>query len=184
MVIMFLANGFEESEAIIPLDILRRAGADIKTVGVGRKGGSLLPINGSHGIKIIPDIGEDEIPSSGLEMVILPGGKVGSDNLYASSVVKETLKTVNDEGGYLAAICAAPFILGEYGYLCGKKAKCYPGFESHLKGATVTDAPVAADGNIITAEGMGAAHEFGLTLAEKLYGKEMAEKLAADIRYR
>ncbi|MCD8056255.1 MAG: DJ-1/PfpI family protein [Clostridiales bacterium] len=184
MIIMFLADGFEEGEAIVPLDILRRAGADIKTVGVGRQRDSKAPVRGSHGIDVTPDLCEDEIPDGMTEMVILPGGKVGSDNLYASAVVRDTLLAVNESGGCLAAICAAPYILGEYGYLEGKRAVCYPGFESRLKGAVISDAQVVTDGNVITAEGMGAAHEFGLALVAKLYGKERADKIASEIRYR
>lgn len=175
---MFLANGFEETEAIAPLDLLRRGGAEVKTVAVGN---AKSVVTGSHGIPVTADIKETDSDFSDAEMVILPGGLPGAHNLFASEQVALALSTAHKNGGYLAAICAAPYILGERGYLRGKRATCYPGFEDKLIGAEKIDAPVVRDGNIITAEAAGAAISFGLELVSALYGKEAADKLASAI---
>ena len=178
---MFLANGFEETEAIAPLDLLRRAGADVKTVAVGTE---TCVVTGSHGITVTADAHEANADFSDAEMVILPGGLPGAHNLFASEYVKTALLTADKNGGYLAAICAAPYVLGQHGFLRGKKATCYPGFEDKLTGAVKVSDPVAVDGKIITAEAMGAAIPFGLALVTALYGKEAADKIASAIYYR
>ncbi len=176
MVYLFLANGFEEIEALTPLDVLRRAGVKVTTVGVG--GDSIL---GAHGIRVQADIPDTMYRDAAPDMIILPGGMPGSANLDQSRVVDATLRSASRNGAYLCAICAAPMVLGKRGYLQGKRAVCYPGFEQHLEGATVTDARVECDGRIITAKGMGAALEFGLCLVEALCGKETAEQIAASV---
>ena len=174
MIYMFLANGFEETEAIAPLDLLVRAGADIKTVAVGCGGRTVV---GAHGIAVTADITEDEVVCGDIDMVILPGGLPGATNLDESKTVDAALAYASEKGAYLAAICAAPMILGKRGYLRGKRATCYPGFEGYLEGALTVPAKVVRDRNIITAVGMGAALEFGLELVEALYGKETADNL-------
>ena len=179
MIYMFLANGFEETEALAPLDLLIRAGADIKTVAVGCDGKSVV---GAHGIKVEADIGEDEAVYENIDMVILPGGMPGATNLDESDTVEKMLAYASDNGAYLAAICAAPMILGKRGHLVGKRATCYPGFEEYLLGALTTPEKVVRDGKVITAVGMGAALEFGLVLIEALFGKEAAEKIKTSTK--
>ncbi len=179
MVYMFLATGFEETEAITPLDLLRRAGVDVKTVAVGTDGN--LTVTGSHGIPIVADLNEIDISTDGIEMVILPGGLPGADNLFSSDAVKSALEAAHKDGAYLAAICAAPYILGQRGYLTEKNATCYPGYEDKLIGAAKADAPVVADGKTITGEAMGSAVDFGLALVTALKGKETADRIASAI---
>ena len=176
MVYLFLANGFEEVEALAPLDVLRRAGVPVTTVGVG--GDSIL---GAHGIRVQADIPDTLYRDSAPDMIILPGGMPGSENLDNSRVVDAALRAAVRNDAYLCAICAAPMVLGKRGYLQGKKAVCYPGFEQYLQGAAVTDARVQRDGKVITAKGMGVALEFGFALVEALCGRDEAQKIAASV---
>lgn len=177
MVYMFLANGFEEVEALCPLDLLRRAGVEVTTVGVG--GESVV---GTHGIVVGADIPEIMYRDSAPEMIILPGGMPGAENLDNSRIVDSAIRVASRNGGYLAAICAAPMILGKRGLLAGKRAVCFPGFENYLEGAEIEQSKtVVRDGNIITAKGMGAAFEFGLVLVEALKGKEVAERIRVSV---
>ena len=172
MIYLFLAEGFEEVEALCPLDLLRRAGLEVKTVGVG---GS--QITGAHGITVCADMTDGEFCDAAPQMVILPGGMPGTLNLDASITVHHAIDAVCACGGYLAAICAAPSILGKRGLLQGRHAVCYPGFEEQLQGAQIRESRVAIDGHIITAAGMGAALEFGLALVEQFCGRETADAL-------
>ena len=178
MVYVFLADGFEECEALAPADILRRGGIDLKTVGVTGK-----TVTGAHGIPVICDITADEAVKEDLSAVILPGGMPGTLNLKKSRAVQEFIDFAAEKGLIIGAICAAPSILGAKGLLKNKKATCFTGFEKELTGASVTDTPVVRDGNIITAYGAGAAFEFGFCLAEALLGKSATEQLAAAMRY-
>ena len=177
MVYLFLANGFEEVEALCPLDLLRRAGVEVTTVGVG---GAEM-VQGSHGITVQVDMPDTLFRDAKPEMVILPGGMPGAANLDASRVVDAALRVTASANGFLAAICAAPMVLGHRGYLQGKRAICFPGFEGELTGAEIVNAPVVRDGKVITAIGMGAATAFGLALVEALCGKEAAEALRQAI---
>ena len=172
MIYMFLAEGFEEIEALCPLDLLRRAGLSVTTVGVGAK-----QITGAHGITVQADVLDTEYTDPSPEMVILPGGMPGTLNLAESEVVQNAIETAHEKGAYLAAICAAPSILGDMGLLVGKEAVCFPGFEEHLTGATLSSCRVVRDGKIITAAGMGVALEFGLALVAALCGEEKADEL-------
>ena len=172
MIYLFLANGFEEIEALCPLDLLRRAGLEVTTVGIGGE-----MITGSHGITVQADIPDGLYADNAPDMIILPGGMPGSQHLDDSRVVDAALRAAARNGAYLCAICAAPMVLGKRGYLNGKRAVCYPGFEQYLEGATVTDARVECDGKVITSKGMGAALEFGLALVEVLRGKEIAKQI-------
>ena len=174
MVYMFLANGFEEIEALCPLDLLRRAGVEVKTVAIG---GETLHVTGSHGITVLADIDEKDFADKAPEMVILPGGMPGASNLDASPTVDGAIKSALACDGYLAAICAAPMILGKRDLLVGKRAICFPGFEQYLNGATVASERVVCDGKIITGAGMGVALDFGLALVAALRGKEAAAAL-------
>ena len=175
MIAILLADGFEEIEALTPLDILRRAGLDVRTVAVTGK----IAV-GSHGIPVICDMTADEVKLDELTAVIFPGGMPGSLNLDASPFSDKAIGAVTKNGGIIAAICAAPLVLGRRGLLKGKHAVCYPGFENELIGATVpNNVTVAIDGNIITARGMGVAIHFSLALVEKILGREKADDMSA-----
>ena len=173
MVYLFLANGFEEVEALAPLDLLRRAGVEVTTVGIGGE-----QITGSHGITVTADIPDAMYTDARPEMIVLPGGMPGSKNLDASRTVDVALKAAARNDAFIAAICAAPFVLGKRGLLEGKRATCYPGFENELTGAVIADEKVVRDGKVITAVGMGVAVDFGLSLVAALRG----DAVAADIR--
>ena len=172
MIYMFLANGFEEVEALAPLDLLRRAGCEVTTVGIG---GDMIV--GSHRIAVQADIPDTMFRDAHPEMVILPGGMPGTKNLDASRTVDTALRAAASSGAYLAAICAAPMVLGKRGYLEGKRAICFPGFEGELKGAEIAAERVVTDGKVITAAGMGVALDFGLALVAALKGQDAADAL-------
>lgn len=179
MLYLFLAEGFEEVEAIATLDVLRRAGVDVKTVGITGN-----PVTGSHGVPMTPDLtAEEAVPAEDLEGVILPGGMPGTKNLEASSTVRDLLQYASDKGLLIAAICAAPSVLGHLGYLEGKQATCFPGFEPELHGATPTGKSVTEDGNIITGKGAGAAHLFGEAIAARFVGSEAAHDILTNMQY-
>ena len=176
MVYLFLAPGFEEIEALCPLDLLRRAGVEVTTVAIGTP---TAAVTGAHGITVLADCTEaDYTPAAPAEMLILPGGMPGSANLEASPTVDAAIAAARDAGAYLAAICAAPMILGRRGLLAGRRATCFPGFEDELAGAILADARVVRDGEIITAAGMGVALDFGLALVAALCD----DRTAADLR--
>ena len=174
MIYMFLADGMEEIEALCPLNLMRRAGLSVTTVGIGS-----TSVTGAHGIVIKADIADAEFCDPNPEMIFLPGGMPGTLNLAASETVKNAILTAHKTGAYLAAICAAPSILGDMGLLVGKEAICYPGFEERLVGATVSNARVVLDGKILTAAGMGVALEMGLKIVEIFRGTQAA----ADLRH-
>lgn len=176
MIAILLADGFEEIEALTPLDILRRAGLDVRTVAVGSK----IAV-GSHGISVICDMTMDEVRLNEVSTVIFPGGMPGSLNLDASPFTDKIIDAVTKNGGRIAAICAAPLILGRRGLLNGKTAVCYPGFEDELVGAAVADTPVATDGNITTAKGMGVALEFSLELVRLILGTSEAKRISRAV---
>lgn len=172
MIYLLLAAGFEECEALVPADLLRRAGFTVKTVAV-----TAGPVTGSHGITVEADIPAAEA-NEPIELLILPGGMPGTRNLDDSPHVDRLISRALADGGRIAAICAAPMILGKRGLLRGKGAVCYPGFENYLEGARLSDRRVVTDGNITTAVGMGAAGEFGLELVSLLSSPEAANELA------
>lgn len=177
MIYMFIANGFEEIEALCPLDLMRRAGLEVVTVGIGGN-----EITGSHGITVKTDITDEQYPNDATpEMIFLPGGMPGTLNLGASEVVINAIKSANARDAYIAAICAAPSILGDMGLLVGKNAVCYPGFEERLVGATIPDCKVVLDGKILTAKGMGAATEMGLKIVEIFCGREKSAQLCHSV---
>lgn len=177
MIYMFLADGFEEVEALCPLDILRRAGLEVTTVGIGKD-----TVRGAHGIVVQADIPDIMYRDSKPDMIILPGGMPGASNLDLSKTVDAAIRAGAKNGAFLCAICAAPFVLGKRGLLRGKRAVCFPGFESELEGAVIDNENVVVkDGKIITAKGMGAAFEFGLELVRALKDNETAEKIKASV---
>lgn len=164
MLYLFLAEGFEETEAVVPLDMIRRAEIPIQTVGVT---GNL--VTGAHGITVAADISLADIKTEDLTGVILPGGMPGTLNLQKNEAVIGLLKHCAEHGKLMAAICAAPMVLGDLGLLDGKKAVCFPGFEDHLEGAVLQNCAVMRDGNYITATGAGAALEFGAAIVDYCY---------------
>lgn len=171
MYYLFLAEGFEEIEALAPIDILRRADIEVYTVGVGAK-----TVTGAHGVPVVADVMDCEIcPDGDCEGVILPGGMPGTLNLEKSASVQSFVDYCRDNGRLLAAICAAPSILGHKGLLKGKKAVCFPGFEEQLFEADVRQDAVMTDGNIITACGAGAAMKFGFEIVKYINGKATAD---------
>ncbi|MBQ3786554.1 MAG: DJ-1/PfpI family protein [Lachnospiraceae bacterium] len=176
---LFLADGFETVEALTPVDMMRRAAIPVTTVSIS----SATSVVSSHRVKVEADITFDKADFSDAKMLILPGGMPGSNNLRAHDGLCELLKDHAAKGGDVAAICAAPFILGELGILEGKKATCYPGFEERLIGAQTSEAPVVCDGNCITSRGMGTAIEFGGAIVEKLSDKETADRIKKSIIY-
>ena len=180
MIYLLLADGFEEVEALAPLDLLRRANKEILTVSITDK----REVTGAHGITVLADLTANEISASCDEMLILPGGMPGTTNLDASPITHRLIDETIANGGHLAAICAAPMILGKRGLLKGKKATCYPGFEKELIGADcISDAYFVTDGSITTATGAGAAVAFGGELLRLLCGEKIAEKILCAIRY-
>lgn len=173
MVYMFLANGFEEIEALYTVDVLRRAGVEIKTVGVSDK-----IAMGSHKIPVICDIYKDELDENAdFDMIILPGGLPGATNLDSDKTVDKFISLANERGKFICAICASPFILGKRALLNGRRATCFPGFEKELIGATVTDTGCVRDGNIITAKAMGASHEFAIEILSAIKGEAEATRI-------
>ena len=180
MIYLFLAEGFEEVEAMSPLDVLRRCGVEVKTVGVGGK-----QITGAHGVTFTADLEERELLlDETLDGVILPGGMPGTLNLEASTTVQAALDYAAANGKLVSAICAAPSILGHKQLLAGKKATCFPGFEKDLLGAEVTGDSVTVDNNFITANGAGSALLFGLELASYVVGSEKATSVLKSMQYK
>lgn len=179
MVYVFLADGFEEMEALAPVDILCRAGLTVKTVGVGG-----TTVTGSHGIPVVTDVADTEVTFEDLQAVILPGGLPGTTNLEKSPMVQAALDYATQNGRLIAAICAAPSVLGHKGLLNGRRATCFPGFETELTGAAYTGEAVTVDGSIVTARGAGVAVEFGLQLVSELCSPEQAEELRGTMQCR
>ena len=177
MVYMLLGTGFEETEAIAPLDLLRRAGVETATVGITGK-----IVYGSHRIGIEADILIDELDLSKLEMIILPGGLGGVASARASRSAMDALKYAWDNGKFVAAICAGPTVLADLGITDGKKATCYPGCEDGMGAALMQEnAAAVQDGRLITGTSAGCAIPFGLKLIEALKGKEEADRIANQI---
>lgn len=172
MIYMFIADGFEEIEALCPLDLMRRSGLEVTTVGIGG-----TKIVGAHEITVMTDISDTDFSDNSPEMIFLPGGMPGTLNLAKSDTVTEAIKTAVSTDAYIAAICAAPSILGDMGLLTGKQAVCYPGFEDRLTGAVIPDKKVVLDGKILTAKGMGAALDMGLEIVRIFRGETAAKEL-------
>lgn len=177
MVYMLLGTGFEETEAIAPLDLLRRAGVQVLTVGItGRT------VYGSHNIGVQADILLDEMDLTDLDMIILPGGMGGVASVRASQPALEALKFAWENGKFVAAICAGPTVLADLGITDGKKATCYPGFETGMGNALMAEnAACVRDGNLITGTSAGCAIPFGLALIAALKGQAAADTVAEQI---
>ena len=177
MVYVMLADGFEEVEAIEPIDILRRGDVDVQTVGVKGK-----VVTGAHGIPVTADIEIGEVDAESMDLLMLPGG-AGHEILDASNAFHALISYALAHGIYISAICAAPSILGKKLILEGKKATCFPGYEKYLYGADITGEKAVVDGKIITGKGAGAAADFGFAMLEILKGKETADKIKEIMQY-
>ena len=176
---IFLADGFEEIGGLTVVDILRRAGIDISMISINGK----KKVTGAHGIALDTDEDIVQCDPDKLDMLVLPGGMPGTTNLAACEKLTEALKKADQEKRGIAAICAAPSVLGDLGFLKGKKAVCYPGFESRLTGAEVLAVPVVTDGHITTSRGMGTAIAFALELTKRLKDEETAKQVGRSIIY-
>ncbi len=176
MIYLLLADGFEEVEALTPVDMLRRSGAQITTVGIGGK-----EITGARGIKVIADADETMVDIGDMDMLILPGGYPGYENLEKSAFVQKCIDTAVQKNIFIGAICAAPTLLGHKGLLQGKRATCYPGMESGLCGAQVEDRAVCVDGNMITSRSAATALAFSMKLVELYCGETACATLAQQI---
>ena len=177
---IFLADGFEEIEALTVVDLLRRADIDITTVSImGRKN-----VTGSHKITVEADSLLEDADFDSLDMLILPGGMPGTTNLGACKALTDKIKEFDEKDKMLCAICAAPTVFGGLGILKGKKACCFPGREKDLLGADVQTTPVTKDGHFITSRGMGTAMDFGLAIIEHYQGIDAATSMASKIVYK
>ena len=177
MVYMLLGTGFEETEAVTPLDLLRRAGIEVKTVGLNGK-----VVYGSHNIGIEADIEITQMDLTELEMIILPGGLGGVASIRACQEAMDALKFANDNGKFVGAICAGPTVLADLGITNGKQATCFPGCEDGMGEAVMLEGKAAVrDGRIITGTSAGCAIPFGLSLIEVLKGEEAARQVAEQI---
>ena len=177
MVYMLLGTGFEETEAIVPLDLLRRAGVQALTVGVNGK-----TVYGGHGIGIEADMVLGEMDLTSMDMIVLPGGLGGVASVRASQGAVDALRFAWENGKYVAAICAGPTVLADLGITDGCNATCYPGCESGMGSANIIPgAPCVRDGKLITGTSAGCAISFGLALIEALSGEEIAKTVADQI---
>lgn len=174
---VFLATGFEETEAIGTVDVLRRGGIEALTVSI--TGGK--QVSGAHGIDVIADLLLEEADFSEADALVLPGGMPGSRNLNACEPLKELLLEQYRKEKTVAAICAAPLVLGGLGLLKNRKATCYPSFEPKLIGATVVDEAIVIDGHVITGKGPGLVFDFALAVVTALKGDAVAEEVAAGL---
>ncbi len=176
---VFLADGFEETEAIAPIDILRRSGLSVTTVSImGRK-----MVNGSHGIPVEADALFEETDFSQAAMLVLPGGMPGTKNLDAHEGLRDLLSSAAEKNVVIGAICAAPSVLGNLGLLNGEKATCFPGFEDYLIGADVKKDPVVVSHNFVTSRGAGTALQFGFALSAQMKGVDFANDLARNMEF-
>lgn len=178
-VAVLLADGFEEIEALTAVDLLRRASIYVNTVSITED----YVVHGAHGINVQTEDLFEEVNFVGYDMIVLPGGMPGTTHLDEHAGVHRVINDFAESGKYVAAICAAPSILGGMGLLKGRRATCYPSFESKLSGAVIGKTPVVQDGNIITSRGMGTAIDFALKLVEVMTDKVKADEIANSIIY-
>lgn len=175
----FMAEGLEEVECLATVDVLIRGGVNVTLVAIGDR----RDVTGSHGFRIMANKKLEEVDLEEADVLFLPGGMPGTKNLRQCQRLCDGLIEANNKGRRIAAICAAPSILGDLFILKGKKATCYPGFEDQLVGAVYTSRGVVTDGNITTARGLGYALDLGIELLSILKGEETAQKVKASIQY-
>jgi len=178
-VLVPLAQGFEEIEAVTIVDLLRRAGIDVRTASLGD-----ARVTGSHGIRVEADISIDAADVAGYDMIVLPGGMPGAEHLMRDPRIITLLRQFADAGRYTAAICAAPVVLAHAGLLDNRRATSFPGFlaPDSAPGITLSDAPVVVDGKVVTSRGPGTATEFGLALIELLCGRQAADAVGSRLQ--
>lgn len=176
MVYVLLGTGFEETEAIAPVDLLRRAGIQVHTVGIGGKA-----VTGSHGIAVQADITLEEMDLTAMEMLVLPGGLGGVASISASEEALNAVRFAWENGKYVAAICAAPTILAKLGITSGREVTCYPGCEAQMGDVQLTDLAAVQDGKLITGTSAGCAVAFGLQLISALKGPDAASTVAEQL---
>ena len=177
MVYILLGTGFEEVEALAPLDLMRRAGIQVLTVGING-----TTVYGGHNIGIAADISVEEMDLTGLDMIVLPGGLGGVASVRACPAAMDALKFAWDNGKFVAAICAGPTVLADLGITDGKNATCYPGCETGMGSANVLPGrAVVRDGNLITGTSAGCAIPFGLALIAALKGQDEADRIEKQI---
>jgi len=179
-VYVFLANGFEDVEALIPVDVLRRGGVEVVTVSVA---GDSQVVETAHKVQVVADAMFDECDFSDADLLMLPGGMPGASNLNEHEGVRQALLRQAAAGRRVAAICAAPLVLGGLGLLRGKRATCYPGFEHTLEGATYTGDLCTVDGMVTTGEGPAAAFPFAFSLLSQLVSDDVSRQVAVGMRY-
>ncbi len=179
-VYVFLADGFEDVEALIPVDVLRRGGVEVVTVSVT---GESQVVETAHRVQVVADAMFEDCDFSDADLLFLPGGMPGASNLNSHEGVRRALMAQHQAGRRVAAICAAPLVLGGLGILRGKRATCYPGFEQTLEGATYTGDLCTVDGNVTTGEGPAAAFPFAYELLRQLTNEETARQIATGMRF-
>lgn len=177
---VFFAEGYEEIEALAVVDICRRGGLEVEMVSIADQ----EEVKGSHGIMVKMDRSLSKADFEAYDMLVLPGGGLGTKNLEACEELMRQVDRFYAEGRYIGAICAAPSIFGHRGILKGRKACCYPSFESHLEGAEVTGGPVEISEHVVTSRGMGTAVDFGLAILGIFRGEECAAQMAETIQYK
>lgn len=179
MVYILLAEGFEEAEAIVPADLLRRAGAQVALVSLDE-----LQVRGGHGITVTADLTLEQVSADEMELLMLPGGLGGVENIQMNLFAMALIQKAYDRGAYLAALCAAPTILANLAILDRRPAVCYPGMEEYMGSAVVQKGQaVVVSGHVVTGEAAGSAFEFGLKLVELLKGPEAARKVRHDVHF-
>lgn len=179
MVYLLLGEGFEESEAIVPVDLLRRAGVEVRLAALKGK-----TVQSAHGVTVMADCQLKDVDENHLDMLILPGGLGGVDAILGDQSALGLIQRSGDRGAYIAAICAAPTILAHLGMLDRRGAVCYPGMEDQMLSAVVHKGQaVVADGHLITGEAAGSAFEFGLKLVEALKGAQAAQQVRQAVHF-
>lgn len=178
--VMLFAEGFEEVEALMTVDLLRRGGVEVELASITEE----MTVCGSHGIQVGMDTTLARVEFSEFDAILIPGGMPGTKNLGADERVCRALREMNEAGKLVGAICAAPSVLGACGILSGKRATCFPGFEDQLGGAEFVDEMAVVDGNVVTSRGLGTSMEFGLAVLEQLTSRETAEEVRGAIVFK
>jgi protein deglycase len=177
-IIVPLANGFEEMEALVPVDVWRRAGFEVTMMSISEE----LIVTGSHQISVLADSLFNKTKAEEADMIFLPGGMPGAKNLSQHIELRKLINTFHEKEKVLAAICAAPLVFGQNNILVNRRATCFPGFEDQLLGANVTQKTIETDGHIITAKGAGVAFDFALAIVSRFKGEEEARDIAAKMQ--
>ena len=175
----FLANGFEEIEALGPVDVLRRGGIEVKTVSIG----DTDMVESAHGVQVKADMTFSQANLDDADLLLIPGGMPGAKNIDEHDGVRQALLKQAADGKYIGAICAGPMVLGHLGLLRSRRATCYPGFDTELDGATYTAEPVTRDGNIITGKGPGATLDYAYTLLALFKGQRVVDEMKKGMMY-